>query len=132
MGIDIRVIYGDTDQMGIVYYANYLRYFEAARGAYLRERGRSYSEIEALGVALPVVEAHAQYRAPARYDELIRVQATVTEVRAASLRFAYRVTRDAKLLVEGMTVHACVDKGGRPVRFPDAVLTLLGEGREHG
>src|ERR1041384_1719806 len=64
---DVRVIFGDTDQMGVVYYANYLRYFEGARAAYWRALGRSYKDLEAWGIALPVVEAHCEYRRPAYY-----------------------------------------------------------------
>jgi len=123
--LDVRVIYGDTDQMGVVYYANYLRFFEAARGAYLRERGRSYADFEARGVALPVVEAQVRYHAPARYDELLQVEATVAEVRGASLRFTYRVARGPDLLAEGYTVHACLGPDGRPRRLPAEIRALL-------
>ena len=67
----VRVIFGDTDQMGVVYYANYLRYFEGARAAFLRHVGRSYKDLEAWNVALPVVEAHCRYRKPAHYEDLL-------------------------------------------------------------
>jgi acyl-CoA thioester hydrolase len=127
MPLDIRVIYGDTDQMGVVYYANYLRYFEAARGAFIRDQGQSYGDVEKLGFALPVIEAHVRYRQAARYDDLLRIEATVTQVRAASMRFDYRLHRDHELLADGYTVHACVDKSGRPVRFPQEMKRLLGE-----
>jgi acyl-CoA thioester hydrolase len=125
MPVEIRVIYGDTDQAGIVYYGNYLRFFEAARGAFLRERGRSYLEIEALGFTMPVMEAHAKYLRPARYDDLLRVDARLEAVRGASLRFAYTVTRDGELVAEGFTEHACVGPGGRATRLPPAVRELL-------
>jgi acyl-CoA thioester hydrolase len=121
----VRVIYGDTDKMGIVYYANYLRFFEGARAAWLREQGRSYAEIEEGGLALPVAEAHASYRAPARYDEELVVEVGVGEVRNASFRFEYRVRRDATLLCEGYTVHACTDLAGRPRRMPDELRRML-------
>ena len=127
MGLDIRVIYGDTDQMGVVYYGNYLRYFEASRGNFLRERGRSYSEFAGLGILLPIVEAHVRYRSPARYDELIHVEPVITQVRSASLRFEYRVTRGQDLLAEGWTMHACVSsKDLKPVRLPEEVRRLIG------
>jgi acyl-CoA thioester hydrolase len=122
----IRVIYGDTDQMGVVYYANYLRYFEAARGAYLREHGGSYRDWEDQGFALPVVEAHVVYRRPARYDDLIEVKLWVDEVRGASFKFLYEVTRGEDLLAEGWTVHACCDAKGRPMRMPPEMRRLLG------
>ena len=125
--VDIRVIYGDTDQMGVVYYANYLRWFEASRGQYLRDAGIAYSEIERLGVAFPVIEAHAKYHRPARYEDVIRVTPVVEYVKRVSLRFAYQVTRAGELLAEGFTIHACIDREGRPRRFPDELLTLLVE-----
>lgn len=124
MSVAIRVIYGDTDQMGIVYYANYLRYFEAARGAYIRDRGRSYAELEQSGHILPVVEAHVRYRRPAHYDELLMVEARIDQVRGASLRFAYELTRDNVLLADGWTIHACLDRRGRPVALSAELKAL--------
>ena len=81
----IRVIFGDTDQMGVVYYANYLRYFEASRAEYLRQLGSSGKHLDELGIALPVVEAHCRYRSPAHYDDLLDIELTVSEKRAASM-----------------------------------------------
>lgn len=126
----IRVIFGDTDQMGVVYYANYLRWFEAARGELLRANGRSYGEWERAGLSLPVVEAHVRYRRPARYEDLVRIDAIVEEVKAASFRFTYKVTRvegagAGDLLAEGWTVHACIDREGRPLRLPPEMKRLL-------
>ena len=123
--VDLRVIYGDTDQMGVVYYANYLRWFEASRGQYLRDAGIAYSEVERLGVAFPVIEAYAKYARPARYEDVVRVTPTIEYLKRVSLRFAYRVTRGEDLLAEGFTVHACIDGEGRPRRFPDELLRLL-------
>ncbi len=121
---EIRVIYGDTDQMGVVYYANYLRYFEAGRGAFLRAHGQRYGEIEASGVSMPVVEARVRYRAPARYDDLLRVETTLAEVRRASVRFTYEVRRGPEVLAEGETTHACLGPSGRPQRVPEDVARL--------
>ena len=73
-----RVIFGDTDQMGVVYYGNYLRYFEGARAEYWRAQGKSYKDVEALGCALPVVEAHCRYRSPAHYEDLLAIELEVT------------------------------------------------------
>ena len=115
---DIRVIFGDTDQMGVVYYANYLRYFESARGAYWRSLGKSYKDLEAWGVALPVVEAHCLYRSPAYYEDLLAVETRVSELRGASLRFAYRIFRGDQLLAEGTTRHAVIGRDGRPRAVP--------------
>ncbi len=118
---EIRVIFGDTDQMGVVYYANYLRYFESARAAYWRGLGRSYKDLEAWGVALPVVEAHCHYKRPARYEDLVSVEVWVSELRGASLRFSYRVLRGDVLLADGNTRHAVIGPDGRPKAVP-AVL----------
>lgn len=124
---DIRVIYGDTDRMGVVYYANYLRYFEAARNEYIRARGARYRDIEREGLLLPVIEANVRYRSPARYDDLLRIEAAIVEIRRVSVRFEYRVIRpeDGELLAEGHTVHACVDREHRPVRLPEELRSLL-------
>lgn len=125
----VRVIYGDTDQMGVVYYANYFRYFELARVEFLRAQGSSYRDIEAEGVMLPVVEAHCYYRAPARYDDLLVIETTLSAVRRASISFEYAIRREgeAQLLCTGSTMLACVNKDGRPMRLPERILQLLGE-----
>src|SRR5262245_43038816 len=108
--LEIRVIYGDTDQMGVVYYANYLRYFEAGRNEYLRARGARYRDIEAEHrVYLPVVEAQVSYKQPARFDDLLVLETTLARLGRASARFEYRVVRGEVLIAVGHTVHACVD-----------------------
>jgi acyl-CoA thioester hydrolase len=122
---DIRVIFGDTDQMGVVYYANYLRYFEAARAAYWRSLGKTYKDLEAWGVALPVVEAHCHYRSPAYYEDLVSVELRVSELRGASLRFAYRIYRGDQLLADGTTRHAVVGRDGRPRAVPAALREAI-------
>jgi acyl-CoA thioester hydrolase len=123
----LRVIYGDTDQMGVVYYANYLRFFEAGRNELLRERGARYRDVEVeQGIHLPVVQAHVDYRAPARYDDLLSVETRIGAVGRASLRFDYRVLREGTLLAEGHTVHACLDHTGKVRRLPPEVMARLG------
>jgi len=121
-----RVIFGDTDQMGVVYYANYLRYFEAARAAFLRNIGSSYRAVEELGVALPVVEVRCSYHRPARFEDLLDIDVQVTELRGASMRFAYEVRRGDERLASGFTLHACVNAAGRPRRLPQALRALIG------
>ena len=123
----VRVIYGDTDQMGVVYYANYLRYFEFARSELLRAHGRSYREMEAEGLSLPVVEATCRYVAPARYEDLLAVGIEVPAVTRVTLTFRYQVTREGEsaVLCTGSTVHACLGRGGRPARLPDWVAALV-------
>jgi acyl-CoA thioester hydrolase len=122
----VRVIYGDTDQMGVVYYANYLRYFELARSEFLRAHGGSYREMEAEGFSLPVVEATVQYQAPARYEDLLAIGTEVTKVTRVTLTFGYVVTRvgEEGVLCTGTTVHACLGSNGRPVRLPGWVARL--------
>ena len=128
---DIRVIYGDTDQMGVVYYANYLRYFEAGRTEFIRARGLRYRDFETrFGLRLPVAEAQVSYRAPARYDDLITVETSLAEVKRASARFGYRIVRDGEILATGHTLHACVDLEGRIQRMPPDLLARLGGGEE--
>ncbi len=125
--LSIRVLYGDTDQMGIVYYANYLRYFEAGRGELLRAHGHHYRDVERAGFRLPVVEASLRYRKPAGYDDVLVVETSVVEAKGASVRFSYRVRRGDEELVTGETRHACVDVNGRPTRLPPH-LAALAEG----
>lgn len=123
----IRIIYGDTDQMGVVYYANYLRFFEAGRSEYMRSRGLRYGDFEREHqLSLPVVEATVSYRAPARYEDVVTVETSLVEARRASARFEYRVLRGEELLATGHTVHACVDAGGRIRRLPRELLERLG------
>lgn len=125
----IRVIYGDTDQMGVVYYANYLRYFEAGRNEYIRAKGLRYRDFEErFGLRLPVADAGVSYKQPARYDDLLDVEITISEVRRASARFEYRILREGTVLATGHTVHACVDLEGRLRRFPAELLERLTDG----
>jgi acyl-CoA thioester hydrolase len=123
----IRVRYADTDQMGVVYYANYLVWFEVARTDLLRHAGWTYREMEADGFALPVVEAHCTYRRSARYDDEIDLHASGTLLSPVRIRFDYQVVRasDATLLAEGHTVHASLDPEGRPRRLPDRVSRIF-------
>jgi len=130
----LRVIYGDSDQMGVVYYANYLRYFEAARNEFIRAKGLRYRDFEErYGLVLPVAEAHVNYRSPARYDDLLTIEATLAEARRASARFEYRIVReDGELLATGHTVHACVDRDGKVQRMPAELVAALVEGEPAG
>jgi acyl-CoA thioester hydrolase len=124
----IRVIYGDTDQMGVVYHANYFRYFELSRIELIRSRGSSYREMEREGLALPVVEATASYKSPARYEDMLLVRPHVSEVKRVSLTFTYEIFREGgpdTPLCTGRTVHACVTREGKPTRLPDAFVRLL-------
>jgi len=122
---EVRVIFGDTDQMGVVYYANYLRFFEGARAEYWRSLGRSYKDLEAAQIAMPVIEAHCNYKRPALYEDVLAIETDVTEMRGASLRFTYLVRRAGELLAEGFTRHAVIGPTGRPRPIPDFMRTLV-------
>ena len=126
----LRVIYGDTDQMGVVYYANYLRFFETGRNEFIRAKGLRYRDFEARHrLLLPVVEAGVRYQVPARYDDLVSVETSLSEMRRASARFDYRLVRDdGELLATGHTIHACVDLDGRIQRMPRELLDRLSAG----
>jgi len=121
----VRVIFGDTDAAGIVYYGNYLRWFEVGRAELMRRRGFSYRETMEQGVLLPVIEAGARYHASARYDDVLRIHAEVRDVRGIRLTFGYRIERDdGTPLATGHTVHAFTGTDGRPVRPPAAFRAL--------
>jgi acyl-CoA thioester hydrolase len=123
----VRVRYAETDQMGVVYYANYFVWFEVARTDLLREAGWTYREMEADGFGLPVIEAHCDYRQPARYDDEIEVRTRGTLLSPVRVEFAYDVVRlaDGATLASGRTVHAALDRSGRPCRLPDRVRRLF-------
>jgi acyl-CoA thioester hydrolase len=121
-----RVIYGDVDAMQVVYYANYLRWFEIGRTELIRHLGLPYAEIEAKGYLLPVTEAYCKYGKSARYDEIVLINTGVGFIRKASMRFDYRIfNQENALLVQGYTVHACLDREGKLVRLPGPIFTLL-------
>jgi acyl-CoA thioester hydrolase len=124
--IPYRVPYADTDQMHVVYYANYLAYFERNRNELIRETGVTYKELETMGYALPVVEAHVNYHAPATYDDLLDLTAWVEELKGVRLTIRCEVRRGDKLLVSGHTIHAIVDiKTLRPVRHTEELRRML-------
>jgi acyl-CoA thioester hydrolase len=124
----VRVRFADTDAMGVAYYGTYLAFFETGRVEAMRQAGFLYTRLVEQGLHSPVVEACVRYLAPARFDDLLLVEAHVTEVRPASFRFTYAVRRasDAARVAVGHTVHACVDATTlRPVRLPAWVKQAL-------
>lgn len=123
----LRVRYAETDRMGVVYYANYLVWFEVARTDWLRQTGWSYREMEADGVSLPVIEAHCEYRQPARYDDEIEIRTRAALLSPVRVRFDYEVMRGGlpDVTAAGHTVHAAVDSAGRPCRLPARVREML-------
>src|ERR1700751_2173321 len=127
-----RVRYAETDQMGIVYYANYLVWFEIGRVELLRSLGLAYSEMEKdHKLILPVIEANCRYRAPARYDDEILIETRPALVRESVLKFAYRILRaghdreQPKLLAEGETIHVVCDENLKRMPLPHQYSATL-------
>ncbi|MDH7914056.1 thioesterase family protein [Winogradskyella sp. SYSU M77433] len=123
----IRVRYGETDQMGVVYHANYAVYFEVGRTEWLREFGLSYSGMEADGIMLPVVSLNINYKNSARYDDVLKVKTMLKKMPTASIEFYYELTTESGvLLATGSTVLAFIDKErNRPTRCPKYLLDKL-------
>jgi len=126
----LRVRYAETDQMGVVYHGNYFVWFEVGRAEFLRERGFDYKTLEREeGCYIVVAEASCRYKAPARYDDLLRVRTELRAIRGPVLRFGYSVVRDddATLLAEGETTHFVADIQMKARTLPDKYLRALAE-----
>jgi acyl-CoA thioester hydrolase len=127
--VEFRARYAETDQMGIIYHANYLPWCEIGRTELIRRLWRSYADVEAAGVLLAVTEATLRYHASARYDDLIRVVTTLARVRSRGVAFDYEILRvdgdDAKRLVTARTELVAIDRGGAPVRLPPELLAAF-------
>lgn len=124
--LEYRVPYADTDQMGVVYYANYLKYFEMFRSEMLIDAGLSYLQMEKEGIALPVIEAVCRYKSSAHFEDRILVKGRVAEAKGVRVKIECEVWCGGKLLADGYTVHACMDmKTGRPTRVPAELAALL-------
>ena len=124
---EFRVRYAETDRMGVVYHAEYLVWCEIGRTEFIRAHWRSYADLEAAGVLLAVTEANVRYHAGARYDDLVRVETRLVELRSRSMRFDYRVVRaaDGQRLVSASTTLVSVDPSGRGVSLPSEVRQAL-------
>ena len=125
-----RVLYGDTDAAGVVYYANYLRFFEKGRTEYMRDLALTYREIESQGLLLPVIECYSRYKAPAAYDDLLTIETSLAELKNVSCRFNYRIYKNYSeesriLLSKGHTVNASVNREGKLTRLPAHILKKL-------
>jgi acyl-CoA thioester hydrolase len=124
----LRVRYAETDQMGVVYHANYLVWFEVGRVELMRQRGLDYKRLEIEeGCCIAVVEATARYKAPARYDDELIVETTVRSVRGPVIRFGYRILRaeDGLLLCEGETVHVVLGRDMKRRSIPKKYAEIL-------
>ena len=119
--------YAETDKMGVVYHSNYFVWFEVGRTDLLRNAGWTYREMEAEGFSLPVIEAHCEYKQPARYDDELEVRVEAARISPARIAFKYEVVRagETGTLVTGHTVHVTIDREGRPCRLPARVTELF-------
>lgn len=123
----VRVRYGETDQMGYVYYGIYAMYYEVARVESLRQLGLTYREIEAMGIIMPVLENRSRFLAPGRYDEELRIVTTLREKPGVRIKFEYEIFNENNTLIhQGETSLAFVDKTtNKPCRPPDAMQKVL-------
>jgi acyl-CoA thioester hydrolase len=124
---DCRVIYGDTDNMGYAYHANYFRWFEIGRTEMLRALGVPYKQIEENGIFLPVSEAHCKFVSPVQYDDLLIVETTLDSNFKAGFKFDYRILgqEDGEILARGYTKHPCVNGDGKVVRPPKFLMDVF-------
>ena len=125
--VEFRVRYPETDQMGVVYHANYLHWCDIGRTEYLRARGATYADLERNGMLLAVAAATLRYHASARYDQMIRVETTLREVRSRALTFDYEIVHaeTGTRFVSASTTLVSLDEGGRPVQLPLETRELL-------
>jgi acyl-CoA thioester hydrolase len=125
--VEFRVRYAETDQMGVVYHANYLIWCEVGRTDFIRARGMSYADMERAGVGLAVSELTARFHSAAKYDDMIRVRTTLAEVRSRGITFDYLITRlaDGHRLVSARTALVSIDGSGRPIALPASVRSLF-------
>ncbi|WIF95232.1 acyl-CoA thioesterase [Caminicella sporogenes] len=126
----IRVRYGETDQMGVVYHANYYTWFEVGRSEFFNSLGYTYKKLEQEGIILPVIESFCQYIKPAKYYDEVIIRTKISYLKGVRIAFSYEIIRkdDNVLLARGKTVHAFVDKNLKPVKIKKAnekVWTLL-------
>jgi acyl-CoA thioester hydrolase len=122
----IRVIYADTDAMGIVYHTNYIKWFEIGRNEIMRQLGLLYTEVEKLGHNLPVLEVSCHYLLPAKYDQVLVIETRIEFISRVIVKFAYKIWDEErkKLLTEGYTTHACTNAEGKARRIPQILLDL--------
>lgn len=125
---EVRVRYGETDQMGRAHHAAFVGWFELGRTEMMRRSGLSYARMEKAGIFLPVVRLEVDYLAAAEYEELVRIHSRVGEIRSRRVRFDYTVTgEDDRTLAEAVTTLVCIGGDGRPRRLPDEIRRRLAD-----
>jgi acyl-CoA thioester hydrolase len=127
-----RVRFGDTDAAGIVYYANFYKWFEAGRSELMRAAGVPYTSIVDQGRFMPVIQSWCRYHTPARYDDLLRVESWVHELKAATIVIAHRIEIEERLVCEGGARLACVNTAGRVCRIPDDIREVVQRATHEG
>ncbi len=127
----VRVIYGDTDNMGIAYHANYFRWFEIGRSEMFRSLGLAYRDIEERGIFLPVSEVGCKFLAPIRYDDLLVIETTLDTTVRGGMKFDYRIFKenDETVLARGFSKHACMNRERKVVRPPAFIMELVADDR---
>ena len=120
-----RVTYSETDRMGFAYYANYLVWFEIGRTELIRAAGLVYKDLEDIGYMLPVIEASCRFIRQVHYDDLLTIRTRVSEFRGVRLGFSYKIIKDGQVMAEGDTMHAFMDKDGRPKKLTREILDRL-------
>jgi acyl-CoA thioester hydrolase len=115
----IRVRYAETDRMGLLHHANYLVYFEQARTELLRSQGLTYKDVEDQGFFLVIASVEVKFKSPARYDDVLTIKTTVSRTTPVRIDHTYAVTCEGRLVAEGKTTLACVDRGGKLQPLPD-------------
>lgn len=123
----VTVRYAETDMMGVVYHGSYLPWLEIGRTGLLKEHGLPYRQLEADGFFLPVLEVTLRYLRPARYDDEVIVTTRIREKPSLRIRIEYELHRDGELLATGVTLHAFIDRAGKPVRPPAAFAQAMGK-----
>ena len=120
---EYRVTYGDSDPFDVVYYANYLTFFERGRTELFRELGLTYREVQNMGIFLPVSETYCKYHKPARYDDLVVIETRIAFLKRVSIKFEYALyeKQGRELLAEGYTIHAFVNRDGKILRVPKEI-----------
>ena len=121
-----KVYYHDTDCGGVVYYANYLVWFEVARTEFLKSRGISYKDLEEKNnLYLMVVESQCRHIAPATYDDSVAIETWISQMKNSSMTFEYKVFSNDKLIAEGETAHVFINKEGKPTRIPQGLKATI-------
>jgi len=129
----IRVIYADTDAMGIVYHTNYLKWFEVGRTELFRDMGIVYGDWASSGISFPLSKAFCHYLFPARYDDVVYVETVVDYIKRASIKFKNVILNEDRriVLADGYTIHACTDRDGKIVRIPGKMIEMIEKSRNN-